>query len=62
MGERTPVVPTGVELAGITGYDPLQSVIRGRDERGMAGSRRSFAPVKATEYADLQGVYGSDGT
>jgi hypothetical protein len=27
----------------------------------MKGSRQSFAPNEATEHADLQGIYGSDG-
>jgi hypothetical protein len=32
-----------------------------RDVRGMKIDRRSFAPRRATEHADLQGLYGSDG-
>jgi hypothetical protein len=28
----------------------------------MKIDRRSFAPRRATEHADLQGLYGSDGT
>ena len=33
-----------------------------RDLRWMKRSRRSFTPTPATEEADLQALYGSDGT
>jgi hypothetical protein len=33
-----------------------------RDVRGMKRSRRSFTPGPATKHADLQVLYGSDGT
>jgi hypothetical protein len=34
----------------------------GRDVRGMKRGRRSFAPIPATKAANLQVLYGSDGT
>ena len=33
-----------------------------RNVRGMKRGRRSFAPIPATKDANLQGLYGSDGT
>jgi hypothetical protein len=59
---RPPVVSTGETVAGITGFDRLQLGIRGRDERGIAGSRRSLAPRRTLKLAELQVFYGSDGT
>jgi hypothetical protein len=49
-------------FAGISGYDRLCAGIPVRDLRGMKTSRRSSAPNPATKHADLQGLYGSDGT
>jgi hypothetical protein len=49
-------------LAGFSGYDRLFAGIPVRDLRGMKTSRRSSAPNPATKHADLQGLYGSDGT
>src|SRR5215218_2994168 len=49
-------------LAGISGYDRLCAGIPVRDLRGMKTSRRSSAPNPATKHADLQRLYGSDGT
>ena len=49
-------------LAGIRGYDRLCAGIPVRDLRGMKTSRRSCAPNPATKHADLQVLYGSDGT
>jgi hypothetical protein len=51
-----------IHLAGIAGKNRLPPAIAVRDVRGMKRGRRSFAPKPTTKDADLQELYGSDGT
>src|SRR5215203_5194722 len=52
----------GTRVAGVSGFGRPRAGIPVRDFRGMKRGRRPFTPKPATNNADLQGVYGSDGT
>jgi hypothetical protein len=62
VAERRPAMWPVIPRAGINGSRRLRPAISRGDERGMKETRRSFSSSRREEDADLQGVYGSDGT
>jgi hypothetical protein len=59
--DRRPHRPA-IYLAGFTGNNRLPPAMPVRDHRGIDRNLRSFALDRQQEHANLQGVYGSDGT
>jgi hypothetical protein len=66
FSSRPPAISAGFPACGDSRRCPgscgHRRSLRARDLRGMARSRRSITPMLTTKDADLQDVYGSDGT